>query len=291
MTNINSVTTTPILGLSDRLSNFPLQATKPDPQADLTGSDDTGPPPLQLTVVQPGDFTKTIYDQQMQAAAAVGQDTQSLAEYTAAAFQVIMAKRPDLAHVKFDFVSDQGSVKVVSDALSEKDRQWLEDQLNANSGLVDAMNSYNTDLGKVQALAAKANSENSTAAPLPPTRAIDGSVRFLALLQGVVNAERQVAWSPDETDTDGQGAPIDLASVSTYSLAGMIDAKRQLDALQNGNIISYMKDGRVLYGQRGDDDPYASAGAIGQAFLVDSSSNHALASWGLGQGPAVDRLV
>jgi hypothetical protein len=290
MTTINAVAAILLPGLSSKPSTIATQLTAQTPAATSARAEDSSAASLQMAVTQSADAMQSLYDQQMQAAAAISQDTQSLAEYTTAAFQTIIAKRPDLANVKFDFVSDQGAIKVVSDALSDKDRQWLESQLNANSGLVAAVNSYNTDLGKAQALAAKANAAASPTATLPPSRPIDGSVRFLTLLQGVVDAESQNGWSADEINTDGQGQLINLAAARTTSLAGMIDAKRQLDAIQNDDVISYTKDGRKLYGQH-HDNPYAAAGAIGQAFLMDSSASHALASWGIGQGPSVNRLM
>jgi hypothetical protein len=56
--------------------------------------------------------------------------------------QSVIDQRPDLANVKFDFQTDNGHLKVVSSAMSAKDKAWLEDQLNANKALVSAAQSF-----------------------------------------------------------------------------------------------------------------------------------------------------
>lgn len=66
-------------------------------------------------------------------------------------------------------------------------------------------------------------------------------------MQSVAYEASKTGWDRDATYTDTQGRPIDLAGVRTTSLAGMIDAKRQLDAVQSGSIVTQLKDGRTIY--------------------------------------------
>lgn len=54
----------------------------------------------------------------------------------------IIAKRPDLADAQFDFMTDNGQIKVVSKTMTESDRAWVESTLNANAGLVLATRAF-----------------------------------------------------------------------------------------------------------------------------------------------------
>lgn len=78
--------------------------------------------------------------------------------------------------------------------------------------------------------------------------AIDGSVKFLSMIQQVANKAGQTGWFNDATYTDAQGGTIDLAKARTTSLAGMIDTARQLDALISGTIVTHLGDGQTAYG-------------------------------------------
>lgn len=248
---------------------------------------------LQAKQGQPFDFAKTVMSAQSKAESAVAQDTQELANAVTAAFQAIIGQRPDLANATFDFTGGKDGIKVTSSALSDEDRAWLEKQLNANSALVDMVNRFNGDLGKaVDETAAITASQTGVATP-PKTSAAqtDHAIPILALLQGVVNQAASSSPSGDTTYTDSWDQPVDLSKAKTTSLAGMIDAKRQLDALQDGSIVTHMSNGLVLYGSYIDLDPYAGAASIAAAFVPRASWSSSQAGMVRALTGQVDRQV
>jgi hypothetical protein len=249
--------------------------------------------PLQSKQIQPFDITKTDSYAQWKADNAVAQDTQDLANTVAAAFQAMIAQRPDLADATFDFTGGKDGIKVTSDALKDDDRIWLEKQLNANSTLVNMVKRLNDDVGEVvdEAAAVKATKAGVPAPPKTPAARIDSAVPILALLQGVVNKAAPADSSSDTTYADRWDQPVDLRKAKTNSLAGMIDAKRQLDALQDGSIVTHMGDGRVITGAYVDLDPYAAAAGIAAAFLPRASSTASQAAMVQAVMRQVDRLV
>lgn len=309
MTTIGSVSLSAIPSLSDRLAGF-AQGT-----LNVPAGSDADTPKLQIASVQSAaqtaDIVQTALYRQQLAQAAIGKDTKVLADTVTDAFKTILAARPDLADAQFDFVSDKGGIKVVSSSMSRADKQWLEDQLNANQALVDAVNGFNTDLGTLVKANATLDALNDpsgqqASAAKAATGKIDGSVRFLSLLQSVVYEASKSGWDRNATYTDTQGRPIDLAGARTTSLAGMIDAKRQLDALQNGSIVTQLKDGRVFYARvtQSDDgkvhyplpdapdpDPYAIAGILAPAFVPGLASGVAAMTVAVGTGSLVNRMV
>jgi hypothetical protein len=297
MATISSVSLLAAPSFTDRLTAFATQGTT---STLASASGDTSATSLQVAAVQTPDITNILYRQQL-AQAAISHDTKALADTITDVFQSIMAARPDLADAQFDFVSSQGGIKVVSSTMSRADKQWLEDQLNANQGLVDAVNGFNTDLGtllKANAAVDAAKDPSSQQVSAAQAKAkIDGTVHFLSLMQSVAYEASKTGWDRDATYTDTQGRPIDLAGARTTSLAGMIDAKRQLDALQDGAIVTRLKDGRVIYAavtQSKDGkvvypppgtptDPYAMAAILAPAFVPGLASASALLSGARGR--------
>ncbi|WP_206245794.1 hypothetical protein [Novosphingobium terrae] len=240
---------------------------------------------LQISVAQPPDITTSDMYRQWQAQAALSQDTKALANAIGAAFQAIIADRPDLADAHFDFTSDDGKLKVEASGLGDTDRQWLEQRLNSDTGLVGAVGMFNADLGHLLGV----NAETAVDDTAATAAKIDGSVHFLAMMQGVVNKAGQTGWLSDATYTDGQGQGIDLAQARTDSLSGMIDAKRQLDALQDGSVVTRLANGHVLYGAQVNPDPWFEAGIIAPAFVSSHSVSSAKVAGG--HGLLIDRLI
>ncbi|WP_068087546.1 hypothetical protein [Novosphingobium rosa] len=289
MTSISSSSPFAIPRLSASLSALAAGTSNAAAQSDSDVA------PLQPKQVQPFDITKTDTYAQWQAEGAVAQDTQDLANTITAAFQSILAQRPDLADATFDFTGGKDGIKVISSALSDEDRAWLEKTLNANTALVDLVNRFNSDLGKAMdgaaALKAREASAPGTTPPKSPAAKVDGKVSFLALMQGVMNKAAPSGSSDDSTYTDQWDRPVDLRSAKTTSLAGMIDAKRQLDALQDGSIVTHLGNGRVLHGSYVDPDPYAAAVSIAAAFVPSASSTASLAVMVRAVTPQIDQRV
>lgn len=190
---------------------------------------------------------------QFRAIALVSQDTQALVGTVTSAFTGILAQRPDLAAAQFDFVSEEGKLTVVSNELSDSDRKWLEDQLNGDTTLVNQMRQFNTDMVSAydgtQQVAVSGTSLRETGQQYQDVAdAIDGSVKFLSLINQVANKAGQSGWFKDATYTDENGGAIDLAKARATSLAGMIDTGRQLEALVTGSIVTHLGNGQTVYG-------------------------------------------
>lgn len=288
MTSINSSSPFALPTLSASLAALATQ--KRQPEASAHGDKDAGL--LQPKQAQPFGIDKAAYAQ-WKAESAVAQDTQELASTVTAAFQAIMAQRPALADATFDFTGGKDGIKVTSSAMKEEDRAWLEKQLNADAGLVDVVKRLNGDLAKVmdETAAASARMAGVPAPAKTPIARIDNTVPILALLQGVVSKAAPSDSSGDTTYTDKWGQPVDLGKARTNSLAGMIDAKRQLDALQDGSIVAHLSDGRVLEGAYTDIDPYAAAASIAAAYLPRASSMFNQAAMVRAATPQIDRQV
>lgn len=83
-----------------------------------------------------------------------GQVFEGLAHEYQSLLQRIASERPDITSQDFDFTTTRsGTLQVVSSTLSANDKMWLQQQLNADTGLVSAANrftslvlqSYSTD--------------------------------------------------------------------------------------------------------------------------------------------------
>ncbi|WCM25993.1 hypothetical protein NDN01_18475 [Sphingomonas sp. QA11] len=252
---------------------------------------------VQQVSTTPPDISDAQPMKQFRAIAQVGQDTQALTGTVTAAFKSILAQRPDLADAQFDFVSDGGKLKVVSNDLSDSDRKWLEGQLNANTTLVNQVQQFNTDMVSAydgtQQVVANGTSLRETGQQYQNVAgAIDGSVKFLSMIQQVANKAGETGWFNDATYTDAQGGAIDLAKARTTSLAGMIDTGRQLDALVNGTIVTHLGNGETSYGVTNPGaflsaGPTAATGLASALVPSPGSSDWSAAT----KGQVVDRLV
>lgn len=293
MTSISGLSTASITPVSLTLAKAAFATNA----AGAAASDQTSAINIQPVSTTPPDISDAPPMKQFRAIAQVGQDTQALTGTVAAAFKSILARRPDLANAQFDFVSDGGKLKVVSDDLSDRDRKWLETQLNANSVLVNQVQQFNTDMvsaydGAPQVVANGTSLRDTGLQYKNVAGAIDGSVKFLSMIQQVANKAGQTGWFKDATYTDAQGGTIDLAKARTTSLAGMIDTARQLDALISGTIVTHLGNGQTAYGVINpglflEAAPTAAAGLA--STLVPSTGRSEW--WAATKGRVVDQLV
>jgi len=75
----------------------------------------------------------------------MGRDASRMASALVSTMQSVVLDRPDLAAASFDFKLDHGALKVTSSELASDDKAWLEEALNANTGLVDAARRFHDD--------------------------------------------------------------------------------------------------------------------------------------------------
>lgn len=112
----------------------------------------------------------------------------------------VMQERPDLARAKFDFVSENGAIKVVSDAMSEEDIAWLEGKLNDDFALVASVEKFHEHMVGIFVNHAKGYGKPlSEEQVVQANKQVDGMVRFMgfmgdlasAVQRGVNNARRR----------------------------------------------------------------------------------------------------
>lgn len=283
MASISGSIPTPLQTGAQGLTTVALQVAS----TDAAGTDGA----IELTLAQPPDIKKTTVYRQWQAQAAVGADTEALANTVTSAFKDILALRPDLADAQFDFVSGNGVLKVISSDLSDDDRRWLEQQLNANTSLLGAVGVLNADMSTAIDARNAVQNETDGSSTAPAAKVPDGSIHYLAFLQSLAHAAGQTGALRDASYTDGEGKPFDLSKVSTTSLSGMIDARRQMDALQQGTIIAILGNGKTLYGARRDPGIYLpAAGMLAGDASTDPSASQLLRASGQ-KGIIVNKLV
>lgn len=269
-------------------SNLEKQAVQDPTEQDATSATSTTPS-LTVALAAPTDITATSMYKDWQAQAAVGQATGSLANAVTSAFTSILAKRPDLADVQFDFTTDNGAIRVTSNDLSDADRKWLDQELNADASLVNAVTKLNATIGATVSIGGTAPGDGSTQSS--PAGAFDGSIQYLSLLQKVADKAGQTGWLNDTTYTDDDGRSINLAQTQATSLAGMIDLKRQLDDLQGGTINALLGNGQIENGAEHNPDPYFAAAAILAEDMPGTGLSGALYSNSVSQGALVDRMA
>lgn len=174
-------------------------------------------------------------------------DLQTVASALVPSMQKIIEDRPDLALASFDFQSDNGALKVVSGTLGENDRAWLEQTLNANQELVDAVKSFHDDATTSYGLWADA-----TNAPLSPADAdnvsslADTRFSFMSMLNRASQAITQ-AMDPNGTYTAANGAPIDFHQSVNSPLSFLVFQKSNQSVL-DGTSTYTTSTGRTFHG-------------------------------------------
>ncbi|QGZ65525.1 hypothetical protein [Paraburkholderia acidisoli] len=192
--------------------------------------------PAALQGAAPSSETAALlakYQTALDSNARSGENAEAVATALVPSMQQLMQQRPDLAHAQFDFQADNGAIKVTSSTLSDTDRAWLQNLLNSNGGLVQAVQTFHDDL--VNGYTAWANAEGT---PLSGeqtqavSRQADQLVSFLNLF-GQMGAATQVPHIDDKTVYDLSGNKVDLTQ-STGSAAGFLGFMRSAQAVERG---------------------------------------------------------
>jgi hypothetical protein len=125
--------------LSTLVANGALDAQRPVAAAS---------PVTPVTVSTAAAETRGRLDEYLAAMGAplrMGHDASRMASALVSTMQSIVLERPELATASFDFNLDHGTLRVTSSELDPDDKAWLEEALNANSGLVDAARRFHDD--------------------------------------------------------------------------------------------------------------------------------------------------
>jgi hypothetical protein len=177
------------------------------------------------------------YQQALDSNARTGQDAQAVATALVSSMQQLILQRPDLANAQFDFQSDNGAIKVTSGTLSDSDRARLQNLLNSNGSLVQAVQSFHNDL--VGGYSAWANADGN---PLTDAQSnaiskqADGLVSFMSLFRQM-GASSKVPNADDKDIYALNGAKIDLTQ-DPGSAVGFLSFMQSAQAVANGADVA-----------------------------------------------------
>ncbi|WP_322011806.1 hypothetical protein [Paraburkholderia sp. J12] len=162
-----------------------------------------------------------------------GQDAQDVANALVASMQAVVQQRPDLANAQFDFQSDNGSIKVTSNTLSDSDKAWLQNLLNSNGTLVQAVNAFHQDaVGGYAAWAAADGTPLTDAQTQSVSNEADGMVSFMQLFHQMGEAGAQGMFKDGPYYAPG-GAKIDLTQ-NPGSATGFLSFMQSAQAVAYG---------------------------------------------------------
>lgn len=206
--------------------------------------------PLTVTALAPLDHTRLDkYLQALGAPLAMGADAQNIANALTLSMKSIVSERPDLANAHFDFQSSNGSIQVVSQALSASDKNWIQGKLNDNSNLVQAVESFHDDVVAGYATWSEADGSPLTQAQSDAvSKKADGLVSFLSLFQSLGNdaARHQMK---DGAYKRSDGATMNLAQDPTTA-AGFLEFNKSAQASTNGTFSFTSNSGHTLHGSQ-----------------------------------------
>ncbi|WP_027781376.1 MULTISPECIES: hypothetical protein [Burkholderia] len=167
----------------------------------------------------------------------------------ATSLQDIVAKRPDLADAPFDFMTDDGRIKVVSKTLTDGDRAWIESTLNANAGLVLATRAFHEQAVDIAAQGAAVRGDTFTDGDrAAASQGADARFHFMSLLnRSVADNPPPVPPGGHFTTRDGTTLTIAPSAGSARGTLALLDTARQLSS---GAAIFVDSSGKKSYGMR-----------------------------------------
>ncbi|CAB3770249.1 hypothetical protein [Paraburkholderia humisilvae] len=179
----------------------------------------------------------------------LGSDAEHVASALVSSMQELIAQRPDLANAQFDFQADNGSIKVTSNSLRDSDRKWLQDMLNSNGALVQAVNTFHDDAVASYSTAADSSGSSLTNDQLDSvSKQADNLVGFMELFKRFgTDATRNL--NSQDSFYDSDGAKIDLTQ-NPETATGFLSFMHGAQALANGTAADVSPSGRVFYGTK-----------------------------------------
>jgi hypothetical protein len=196
-------------------------------------------------------------------------DLQDVASALVPSMQKIVEERPDLAMAQFDFQSDNGSIKVVSDSLSDSDKAWLQQTLNANPSLVKAVQTFHDDATQSYALWAGATGQSLSSSDTGKVSQLaDQTFSFMSMLDRGSQAMARIMGS-NGSYTQPDGAPINFHQSVNSALSFLVFQKSNESILQGTD--TYTDGGHSDYGAM-KGNFFSSPGVI-PGFMPSTSSN------------------
>jgi hypothetical protein len=180
----------------------------------------------------------------------LGADAQTVGTALVSSMQALISQRPDLANAQFDFQSaGDGSIKVTSNSLSDNDKTYLQNLLNGNSGLVQAVQSFHDDAVARYSAAADAARTTVSQDDIDAVSARANTIGFMQLFSQM-GADASRTLGTHSSYFAPNGAKIDL-SRDPGSAAGWLDFMQGAQSLDDGTAKAVDNNsGRVMYGTK-----------------------------------------
>jgi hypothetical protein len=214
----------------------------------------------EITATEVPDHDVDAVFESWRATMARGKDLKNIADSLASSMQELIDQRPDLAQAQFDFVLDDGRIKIVDDQLSARDRSWLEGKLNSNTELRTSVRQFHDHTVDAYALARKGYGRPLSEAEYAQANAsVDRQFKYMSLLKDVAGRiQHDYRAQPEFSYRDRSGTPMSFEP-DPGSAQGIVDFVSRIRALQSGPLTLVLASGRTDYIRF--NDPFGLAGS------------------------------
>lgn len=177
---------------------------------------------------------QAIYNQAISTPLRLGQDASNIANALISTMQSVVLERPDLANAQFGFKSDNGTIQVVSDTLSQRDKTWLQNKLNGNSRLVQAVKTFHDHTVRGYADWAKLDGQPLTQSQTAAVnKKADNQTNFMQLFERVATETKKNMANDAGTYHTPDGAKIDFSTQPSNAIS-FLSFMQSADAVANG---------------------------------------------------------
>ncbi|ALX15084.1 hypothetical protein P350_26710 [Burkholderia cepacia JBK9] len=217
-------------------------------EMDATASGKPQDPPIGIRALDP-EAMQAALTRQLSMVGDLTMKLRGVTDALATSMQDIVAKRPDLADAQFDFMTDNGRIKVVSKTMTDSDRTWVESTLNANASLVLATRDFHQQAVDIAAQGAAVRGDTFTDGDrAAASQGADARFQFMSLLnRSVADNPPPVPPGGHFTAQDGTALTIDASAGSARGTLALLNTARQLSS---GAAIFVDRSGEKSYGMR-----------------------------------------
>ncbi|AOR70917.1 hypothetical protein BBJ41_25760 [Burkholderia stabilis] len=204
--------------------------------------------PLAIRAVDP-EAMQAAMTKQLSMVGDLSTKLTGVTDQLATSMREILAKRPDLADAQFDFMTDNGRIKVVSKTMTESDRAWVESTLNANAGLVLATRDFHQQAVDLDAQGAAVRGETFTESDRAAAgQRADTRFQFMSLINAAVARNgKSVEAGGHFTTLSGTPLKVEQSAGSARGTLALLDTARQLSS---GAAVFVDGTGQKTYGRQ-----------------------------------------
>ncbi|CAG2327835.1 MULTISPECIES: hypothetical protein [Burkholderia] len=215
---------------------------------DTTASGAQQDTPISVRAIDP-DALQAAMTKQLSMVGDLTMKLRGVTDMLATSLQDIVAKRPDLADAPFDFMTDDGRIKVVSKTMTDSDRAWIESTLNSNAGLVLATRDFHEQAVDIAAQGAAVRGDAFTDSDrAAASQGADARFHFMSLLnRSVADNPPPVPPGGHFTTQDGTTLTIEPSAGTARGTLALLSTARQLSS---GAAIFVDASGNTSYGMR-----------------------------------------